>query len=82
MNEELKALETMGLVLPSPAYLAGSLLFGIVGYIAFRRGRKTTQPVLVWTGVALMLYPYAASETWLLWGIGLILTAWVYLKWN
>ena len=55
MNEELKALETMGLVLPSPAYLAGSLLFGIVGYIAFRRGRKTTQPVLVWTGVALLV---------------------------
>ena len=81
MNE-LQALESMGLVLPSPAYIVGAILFGIVGYIAFRRGRKNSQPVLVWTGVALMLYPYAVQQTWLMWLVGAALSAWVYVKWN
>lgn len=31
---ELKALETMGFVLPSGWYLFGAILFGIVGFIA------------------------------------------------
>jgi len=73
MNE-LKALESMGLVLPSPAYLLGAIIFGLLGYAAFRRGRKTSQPVLTWTGVALMLYPYAISQTWL--------SAWAIARWN
>lgn len=72
----------MGFALPSPAYLLGALLFGLVGYIAYRRGRKTAQPVLTWTGVALMLYPYAVPQTWLLWAVGAGLSAWVYAKWN
>ena len=72
----------MGLVLPSPAYLAGALLFGLVGYIAFRRGRKLPQPTLTWAGIALMLYPYAISQTWLLWTVGAALCGWVYAKWD
>ena len=81
MND-LKALQTLGLVLPSPAYIAGAILFGIIGYAAFRRGRKSTRPALTWTGVALMLYPYAVPQTWLLWTIGLGLCGWVYVKWD
>lgn len=81
MNE-LKALESLGLTLPSPAYLAGALLFGLVGYIAYRRGRKNAQPVLTWTGVALMVYPYAVSHTGLLWAVGAGLSAWVYTQWK
>ena len=81
MND-LKALQTLGLVLPSPAYIAGAILFGISGYAAFRRGRKSTRPALTWTGVALMLYPYAVPQTWLLWTIGLGLCGWVYVKWD
>jgi len=81
MNE-LKALESMGLVLPSPAYLLGAIIFGLLGYAAFRRGRKTSQPVLTWTGVALMLYPYAISQTWLLWVLGAGLSAWAIARWN
>lgn len=80
--KELQALESMGLVLPSPAYIFGAILFGIIGYLAFRRGRKTSQPLLVWTGVALMLYPYAVQQTWLMWLVGAGLSAWVYFKWN
>jgi hypothetical protein len=34
-------LNTMGLELPSMAYIAGALIFGVFGWAAFRRGRKT-----------------------------------------
>ena len=81
MND-LKQLETLGLVLPSAVYIFGAILFGIVGYVAFRRGRKTSSAALTWTGVALMLYPYAVSQTWMLWVLGVALCGWVYLKWS
>jgi len=81
MNE-LKALQSMGFVLPSPAYIFGAIVFGLLGMVAFSRGRKTTRPVLTWTGVALMLYPYAIGQTWLLWSLGIGLTALAFSKWN
>ncbi|MEO7108565.1 MAG: hypothetical protein ABIZ09_19485 [Rhodoferax sp.] len=81
MNE-IKALQSMGFVLPSPAYIFGAVLFGLLGMAAFRRGKKTSQPFLTWTGVVLMLYPYAVSETWLLWGLGVGLSALAFTKWN
>jgi hypothetical protein len=39
MNE-LKQLESLGLVLPSPTYILGAIMFGIIGWVAFRRVRK------------------------------------------
>lgn len=81
MNE-LASLGALGLVLPSPAYIAGAILFGIVGYVAFRRGRKASRPELTWTGVALMVYPYAVPQTWLLWVVGVGLCGWLYVKWD
>ena len=81
MNE-LKQLQSLGLVLPSPAYILGAILFGIIGWVAFRRGRKTSITALTWTGVALMLYPYGVSDTWLLWLVGAALSGLVYAKWN
>ena len=80
--EQLKTLESMGLVLPSAWYIVGAILFGIAGYVFYRRGKATKQPGLLWTGVALMLYPYAVSETWLLWVIGCGLSGLAYSKWN
>lgn len=58
---EFKQLEFLGLVLPTPAYILEAVLFGIIGWFAFRHGRKKSASVLMWTGVALMLYPYAIS---------------------
>lgn len=80
--DELKLLESLGLVLPSPAYIVGAILFGIIGYIAFRRGRKSSRAVLVWTGLTLMFYPYLISLTWLLWLVGAVLCGWLYTIWN
>jgi len=81
MNE-LKALQSMGFTLPSPAYLLGAIVFGLLGMVAFSRGRKASLPMLTWPGLALMLYPYAISQTWLLWLIGVGLSAWVFSHWK
>ena len=81
MNE-LKNLQTMGFTWPSPGYIWGALLFGMLGYAAFRRGRKTEQFGLVFSGVALMVFPYVVGQTWLLWTIGALLTAWVFYTWS
>jgi hypothetical protein len=81
MNE-LKQLESLGLVLPSPAYIFGAILFGIIGWLAYRRGRKASIAGLTWSGVALMLFPYGVSATWMLWLIGIALSGLVYAKWN
>jgi hypothetical protein len=81
MNE-LQQLKSLGLVLPTPAYILGAILFGIIGLVAFRRGRKRSVSVLTWSGIALMLYPYGISEAWMLWLIGIALSGMVYTKWE
>jgi hypothetical protein len=72
--KELESLQTMGLVLPTPWYIAGAILFGLIGWVVYRRGRQSEQSRLVWMGLALMLYPYAVSATWVLWAVGAALT--------
>lgn len=78
MNE-LDTLSATGLTLPSPAYLFGAVLFGIIGYAAYRYGKKAELAIMKWIGVALMLYPYAVSETWMLYAIGTGLCAALYV---
>ena len=56
--------------MPSPAYLFGALLFGLIGWAAYRYGKKLSIESVKWIGVALMMYPYAISETWLLYVVG------------
>jgi hypothetical protein len=76
--DNLESLKTLGLSLPSPAYLFGAVLFGIIGYAAYRYGKKASLSVPKWLGVALMLYPYAISDTTLLYVVGALLCAGVY----
>ena len=45
-------------LMPTPAYIFGAILFGIIGFAAYRFGKKTERPRAKWTGVALMFYPY------------------------
>lgn len=77
MNE-LSALSSLGLALPSPAHLIGAIVFGLLGWAAWRRGRKTGPRTTTWLGLALMVYPYAVSSTWLLYAVGLALCAGVW----
>ncbi|RZL00243.1 MAG: hypothetical protein EOP36_16400 [Rubrivivax sp.] len=68
--DSLQTLQAMGLTLPTPAYLLGLILFGIVGMVAYWHGKKAQRPRRKWLGVALMFYPYAVSSTWLLYLVG------------
>ena len=77
--DQIKQLHSMGMTLPSPAYLFGGLLFSLIGFAAFRYGKRTEQGYPKWLGMALMLFPYAVSSTWLLYVIGLGLCAGLYL---
>lgn len=75
-------LSQLGIELPSMAYIIGAVLFGLVGMVAWRHGRQTTRPAVTWTGLGLMLYPYAGTETWMLWAVGVALCVWPQRKWS
>ena len=77
--DELQALQSMGLTLPTPAYLIGAVVFGIVGIVAYRYGKRAQRPRTRWLGLALMLYPYVVPQTWLLYVLGIALTAAAWL---
>lgn len=74
-NDALDTAREMGLVLPSPAWLFGCILFGLVGLAAWRYGKVVQRPRIRWLAAALMFYPYAVSSTWLLYVVGLALCA-------
>ena len=79
MQDGLSALEALGLSWPSPAYVFGVIVFGLIGTAAFYSGRKTKHRGRTWLGVALMAYPYAVSQTWLLYAVGAALCAALWL---
>ena len=78
--DNLKTLEAMGFTLPSPAYLFGVILFSVLGYAAYRYGKKASLGTPKWIGIALMFYPYVVSETWLLYVVGAGLCIGLYLS--
>jgi hypothetical protein len=78
--DNLSALEALGFTLPSTAYLIGLVIFGIAGYVTYRYGKKMSTPATKWIGIALMLYPYAISATWLLYIVGAGLCIGAYLS--
>jgi hypothetical protein len=79
MQNELEMLNELGISLPSPAYIVGVIVFGIIGMVAFYRGKRIGRPRTRWLGLALMLYPYIVWQTWLMYlvGIGLCVAIWL-----
>jgi hypothetical protein len=77
--DTLSAMQSLGLELPSPAYIFGAIVFGLIGWAAFRYGRKSGRKLTLWLGVALMIYPYAVSNTWLMYLVGVALCAGIFL---
>jgi hypothetical protein len=51
-----------------------AVLFGLVGFAAFRYGKKNGEPRPLFLGVALMAYGYFVSNAWVSLGIGTVLT--------
>ncbi len=79
MNDTLATAEALGFTLPSMAYIVGAILFGMIGFVAYRYGKSMSIPATKWIGIALMLYPYAISATWLLYVVGVALCVGAYL---
>lgn len=77
--DELNTLKSLGLELPTPAYLFGLILFGVTGIGAYAYGKKQKKRNAKWLGVALMLYPYAVSDTLWLYIVGVALTAGLFV---
>jgi apolipoprotein N-acyltransferase len=77
--DDLAALQAFGLELPTPAYIFGAIVFGLIGLVAFRHGRKIGRRRTLWLGVTLMIYPYAISRTWLLYAVGVALCAGIFV---
>jgi hypothetical protein len=75
MSQLTANMQALGLEMPSMAYILGAIVFGMLGLWAYYRGKHTGKPIVRWLGVALMLYPYAVDATWLLYLLGIGLTA-------
>ena len=58
----------------SPATILVAVVFSIVGWVAFRRGKRDGEPRPLFLGIALMAYGYFVSNAWVSLGIGTILT--------
>lgn len=76
--DPLATAQSLGFTMPSPAYLIGAILFGLIGFAAFRYGKTMSRPIVRWLGFTLMVYPYAVSETWLLYALGIGLCGALY----
>jgi hypothetical protein len=59
----------------SLATILVAVLFGLVGFAAFRYGKKNGEPKPLFLGIALMAYGYFVSNAWLSLAIGVVLTA-------
>ncbi len=59
----------------SVSNLIGGFIFGVFGFAAWRYGKSAQEwrPMLV--GAALMIFPYFVDNVWWLYGIGILLTA-------
>ena len=57
LTDELATLQSLGFELPSPAYIVGAIVFGLLGWAAWRRGRKVGPRTTMGLGFALRVYP-------------------------
>jgi drug/metabolite transporter (DMT)-like permease len=65
--------------MPSPTVLFASIFFGAIGLGAFIYGKKMQRWKTLSLGVALMVFPYFISQTWLLYTVGCALCAGLFL---
>jgi len=65
--------------MPGPAALFAAVIFGVIGFAAFRYGKKHALVPPIAIGLALMVYPYFVSQTWLVYAIGCALCGGLYV---
>lgn len=79
MDDLKPMLDSLGISMPSTAYIAGALIFSIVGMVGYYYGKKASLNTPKWIGVGLMLYPYVITDTVPLYAVGCILCVCLYL---
>ena len=57
------------------ATIAIAVFFSLIGFAAFRYGRKNDEPRPLFLGIARMTYGYFVSNAWISLAIGSVLTA-------
>lgn len=62
--------------------LVAAIIFGLLGWAVYRKGRRESQIHLAVIGIVMMIYPYFTNSAKADWGIGIVLTALVYYSWN
>lgn len=55
-----------------------AVIFGLVGFSAFRYGKKNTEPRPLFLGIALMAYGYFVTDAWVSLAIGSVLTLLIF----
>jgi len=55
-------------------------VFGVIGIWMFRQGKKNANVSAIIISIALMVYPYFISSTWLAWLIGIVLCFIAYMR--
>jgi hypothetical protein len=60
------------------ATIAVAIFFGLVGFAAFRYGKKNGEARPLFLGVALMAYGYFVTNVWLSLAIGVLLTLFLF----
>jgi hypothetical protein len=55
-----------------------ALVFSLVGFAAFRYGKKNNEPRPLFLGIALMAYGYFVSNAWMSLAIGALLTLLIF----
>lgn len=63
----------------SAANIIGNLLFSSIGYVAFSYGKKMDKIRVMVLGGVLMGYSYVVPNTFWMYAVGIILTAWVWV---
>lgn len=51
-----------------------AILFGLVGFAAFRYGKKNGEPRHLFLGIALMAYGYFVTNVWVSLAVGAVMT--------
>jgi hypothetical protein len=72
MEDEVLA-NPMGTLLShfTVSQILASFIFGVIGIYVFRHGKKTANWKVVFTAVALMIYPMFTSGWMMDWGVGI-----------
>ena len=58
------------MTMPTPGALFASILFGLIGAVAFGFGKRNASWRPMVLGVALIVFPYFVEETWVMYVIG------------